>query len=79
MEGLKHKLETAHKASGGRKVNLISHSMGGIMISCFMSLHRDVCIIFLYDLVLCIYREGTYIVTSDCFHCSLAGVYEICE
>ncbi|KAL9297071.1 hypothetical protein ACSQ67_022967 [Phaseolus vulgaris] len=42
MEGLKHKLETAHKASGGRKVNLVSHSMGGIMISCFMSLHRDV-------------------------------------
>lgn len=42
MEGLKSKLETAHKASGGRKVNLISHSMGGIMISCFMSLYRDV-------------------------------------
>ncbi|XP_027353112.1 phospholipase A(1) LCAT3 [Abrus precatorius] len=42
MEGLKHKLETAYKASGGRKVNLISHSMGGIMILCFMSLHRDV-------------------------------------
>ncbi|WVZ05431.1 hypothetical protein V8G54_018777 [Vigna mungo] len=42
MEDLKHKLETAYKASGGRKVNLISHSMGGIMISCFMSLHGDV-------------------------------------
>ncbi|KAK7340394.1 hypothetical protein VNO77_21096 [Canavalia gladiata] len=41
-EGLKHKLETAYKASGGRKVNLISHSMGGILIKCFMSLHRDV-------------------------------------
>jgi len=82
MEGLKHKLETAHKASGGRKVNLVSHSMGGIMISCFMSLHRDVCIIFLNDLLKCLYcnyREGTYIVTTGCFHCSLAGVYEICE
>ncbi|MED6208346.1 Phospholipase A(1) lcat3 [Stylosanthes scabra] len=41
MEGLKAKLETAYKASGGRKVNLISHSMGGIMILCFLSLHRD--------------------------------------
>ncbi|KAL4287859.1 hypothetical protein AHAS_Ahas19G0228300 [Arachis hypogaea] len=41
MDGLKAKLETAYKASGGRKVNLISHSMGGIMILCFLSLHRD--------------------------------------
>ncbi|XLT59893.1 hypothetical protein HN873_052497, partial [Arachis hypogaea] len=41
MDGLKAKLETAYKASGGRKVNLISHSMGGIMILCFLPLHRD--------------------------------------
>ncbi|KAL1290820.1 hypothetical protein HN51_059345 [Arachis hypogaea] len=41
MDGLKVKLKTAYKASGGRKVNLISHSMGGIMILCFLSLHRD--------------------------------------
>ncbi|KAL1322477.1 hypothetical protein HN51_067486 [Arachis hypogaea] len=41
MDGLKAKLETAYKASGGRKVNLISHSMGGIMILCFLSLHHD--------------------------------------
>ncbi|CAL0303276.1 unnamed protein product [Lupinus luteus] len=41
MEGLKVKLETAYKKSGGRKVNLISHSMGGILILCFMSLHND--------------------------------------
>lgn len=54
MEGLKSKLETAHKASGGRKVNLISHSMGGIMISCFMSLYRDVCITFLHGLFQCL-------------------------
>lgn len=54
MEGLKSKLETAHKASGGRKVNLISHSMGGIMISCFMSLYRDVCITFLRGLFQCL-------------------------
>ncbi|KAL8544668.1 hypothetical protein ACS0TY_005051 [Phlomoides rotata] len=42
MDGLKVKLETAHKASGGRKVNIISHSMGGLLVSCFISLHSDV-------------------------------------
>ncbi|CAK7325963.1 unnamed protein product [Dovyalis caffra] len=41
MEGLKAKLEAAYKASGGRKVNIISHSMGGLLISCFISLHKD--------------------------------------
>lgn len=42
MDGLKEKLETAYKASGGRKVNLISHSMGGLLVSCFISLYSDV-------------------------------------
>ncbi|XP_065874801.1 phospholipase A(1) LCAT3 [Euphorbia lathyris] len=42
MEGLKAKLETAYEASGNRKVNIISHSMGGLLVSCFMSLHADV-------------------------------------
>ncbi|XP_022973913.1 phospholipase A(1) LCAT3 [Cucurbita maxima] len=42
MDGLKAKLETASKASGGRKVNIISHSMGGLLLSCFMSLHNDI-------------------------------------
>lgn len=42
MEGLKAKLEAAYKASRGRKVNIISHSMGGLLVSCFLSLHRDV-------------------------------------
>ncbi|GLT60474.1 hypothetical protein SLA2020_332380 [Shorea laevis] len=42
MDGLKVRLETAYKASGGRKVNIISHSMGGILVLCFMSLHADV-------------------------------------
>lgn len=41
MEGLKAKLEAAYKASGGRKVNIISHSMGGLLVSCFISLHKD--------------------------------------
>ncbi|XP_050207946.1 phospholipase A(1) LCAT3 [Mercurialis annua] len=42
MEGFKAKLETAYEASGHRKVNVISHSMGGLLVSCFMSLHTDV-------------------------------------
>lgn len=42
MNGLKEKLETAYKASGGRKVNIISHSMGGLLVTCFISLHNDV-------------------------------------
>ncbi|KAK6136230.1 hypothetical protein DH2020_030019 [Rehmannia glutinosa] len=41
MDGLKEKLEAAYKASGGRKVNIISHSMGGLLVSCFISLHDD--------------------------------------
>ncbi|KAI6684343.1 hypothetical protein NL676_030256 [Syzygium grande] len=42
LEGLQSKLETAYKASGGRKVDIISHSMGGLLVSCFLSLHQDV-------------------------------------
>ncbi|KAI3935360.1 hypothetical protein MKW98_027180 [Papaver atlanticum] len=42
MEGLKTKVENAYKASGGRKVNIISHSMGGLLVSCFLSLYHDV-------------------------------------
>ncbi|MBA0647106.1 hypothetical protein Goklo_015015, partial [Gossypium klotzschianum] len=41
MDGLKVKLETAYKASGGRKVTIISHSMGGLLVMCFMSLHNE--------------------------------------
>ncbi|CAA6668602.1 unnamed protein product [Spirodela intermedia] len=36
------KLESAYTASGGRKVRIISHSMGGVLVKCFMSLHSDV-------------------------------------
>lgn len=42
MDGLKEKLEVAFKASGGRKVNIISHSMGGLLVMSFMSLNNDV-------------------------------------
>lgn len=41
MKGLEEKLEAAYKASGGRKVNIISHSMGGLLVTCFMHLHGD--------------------------------------
>ncbi|KAK1391072.1 putative Phosphatidylcholine-sterol O-acyltransferase [Heracleum sosnowskyi] len=42
MDDLKEKLETAYKASGGRKVNLITHSMGGLLVMCFISLHKEI-------------------------------------
>lgn len=42
MNDLKEKLATAYKASGGRKVDIISHSMGGLLIKCFISLYSDV-------------------------------------
>ena len=42
MDGLKAKLEDVYKASGGRKVNIISHSMGGLLLTCFMHFHNDV-------------------------------------
>ncbi|XP_074581495.1 phospholipase A(1) LCAT3 [Curcuma longa] len=41
MDGLKTKLEMAYKASGSKKVNIISHSMGGLLVQCFISLHND--------------------------------------
>ncbi|KAL6845948.1 hypothetical protein ACP4OV_023396 [Aristida adscensionis] len=42
MAGLRAKLETAYKTSGGKKVNVISHSMGGLLVRCFMSMNHDV-------------------------------------
>ncbi|KAM6551550.1 hypothetical protein CsatB_001358 [Cannabis sativa] len=36
------KLESIYNASGGKKINVISHSMGGLLVKCFMSLHADV-------------------------------------
>ncbi|KAL6577959.1 Phospholipase A(1) lcat3 [Orobanche minor] len=42
LDGLKEKLEAAYRVSGGRKVNIISHSMGGLLVSCFISLHSDI-------------------------------------
>ncbi|KAI3466926.1 hypothetical protein Pfo_023589 [Paulownia fortunei] len=42
LDRLASKLESVYTASGGRKINIISHSMGGLLIKCFMSLHRDI-------------------------------------
>ncbi|XP_073112117.1 phospholipase A(1) LCAT3 isoform X3 [Elaeis guineensis] len=42
LDDLRVKLESAYKASGGKKVNIISHSMGGLLLRCFISLYNDV-------------------------------------
>ncbi|CAN1150960.1 Lecithin-cholesterol acyltransferase-like 4 [Linum perenne] len=42
MDCFAKKLESVFNASGGKKINVISHSMGGLLVKCFMSLHSDV-------------------------------------
>ena len=42
MEKFKVKLESMYEASGGKKANIISHSMGGILVKSFLALHPDV-------------------------------------
>ncbi|XP_039009202.1 lecithin-cholesterol acyltransferase-like 4 isoform X2 [Hibiscus syriacus] len=42
LDRLASKLEMVYKASGGKKINIISHSMGGLLVKCFMGLHSDV-------------------------------------
>ncbi|KDP36467.1 hypothetical protein JCGZ_08597 [Jatropha curcas] len=42
MECFAKKLESIYNASGGKKINIISHSMGGLLVKCFMSLHTDI-------------------------------------
>lgn len=46
MDAFAKKLESVYKASGEKKINVISHSMGGLLVKCFMSLHSDVCTSF---------------------------------
>lgn len=49
LERLAAQLELAYNASGGKKITIISHSMGGLLVKCFMCLHSDVRInIFLF-------------------------------
>ena len=42
MDRLATKLELIYNAAGGKKINLISHSMGGLLVKCFMCLHSDI-------------------------------------
>lgn len=42
LERFAAKLESVYSASGGKKVNIISHSMGGLLVKCFMGLHSDI-------------------------------------
>ncbi|EYU31717.1 hypothetical protein MIMGU_mgv1a004228mg [Erythranthe guttata] len=42
LDRLASKLESVYTASGGKKINIISHSMGGLLIKCFMTLHSDI-------------------------------------
>ncbi|XP_072969903.1 lecithin-cholesterol acyltransferase-like 4 [Typha angustifolia] len=36
------KLESIYTCSGGKKVNIITHSMGGLLVKCFVSLYSDI-------------------------------------
>jgi triacylglycerol esterase/lipase EstA (alpha/beta hydrolase family) len=42
MDRMKVKLETMFEASGGRKVDIITHSMGGLVVKSFLALHPEV-------------------------------------
>lgn len=42
MESLAAKMETVFTASGGKKMTIITHSMGGLLVKCFMCLHSDI-------------------------------------
>ncbi|XP_027088794.1 lecithin-cholesterol acyltransferase-like 4 [Coffea arabica] len=42
LERFAAKLESVYTASGGKKINIISHSMGGLLVKCFLSLHSDI-------------------------------------
>ncbi|XP_059437332.1 lecithin-cholesterol acyltransferase-like 4 [Corylus avellana] len=42
LERLAAQLELAYNASGGKKITIISHSMGGLLVKCFMCLHSDI-------------------------------------
>ncbi|KAI3965802.1 hypothetical protein MKX01_010759 [Papaver californicum] len=42
MERFAARLESVYSASGGKKLTIISHSMGGLLVKCFMSLHSDI-------------------------------------
>lgn len=41
MDKFKARLESAFESSGGKKVNIVSHSMGGLLVKSFLALHHD--------------------------------------
>lgn len=47
LDLLAAKLEAVYTASGGKKINVISHSMGGLLVKCFMGLRSKVKILIL--------------------------------
>ncbi|XP_078166943.1 alpha/beta-Hydrolases superfamily protein isoform X1 [Carex rostrata] len=42
IKKFQEKLETAYISAGERKLTIITHSMGGLLVKCFMSLHTDI-------------------------------------
>lgn len=42
MEAMKEKLKMMYEVSGGKKVNIVSHSMGGLIVKCFLALYPEV-------------------------------------
>ncbi len=46
MERLRKKLETIFEASGRKKVDIVSHSMGGLLVKSSLALHHEVKISF---------------------------------
>jgi pimeloyl-ACP methyl ester carboxylesterase len=42
MDRFKLKLEIMFEASGGKKVDVVTHSMGGLLMKCFLALHPEV-------------------------------------
>ncbi|OIW10232.1 hypothetical protein TanjilG_27983 [Lupinus angustifolius] len=42
MDRLAAKLESVYNAAGGKKIDIITHSMGGLLVKCFMCLHSDI-------------------------------------
>lgn len=58
------RLELIYSASGGKKINIISHSMGGLLVKCFMSLHSDVSAFVIF-----LFRVGIFTVIMHSFNC----------
>ncbi|XP_068657048.1 lecithin-cholesterol acyltransferase-like 4 [Aristolochia californica] len=42
MDRFSAKLESVYTSSGCKKINIITHSMGGLLVKCFMALHTNV-------------------------------------